>query len=148
MPYCETIYEELCIDRVDGYTTTEVCDTWPKEVCSVSKRKNRKVKPVTSCRMVPKEFCAPASCGVKDGEEECFDKTVTSIEENPKETCTFNPQRRCKLVTELVPQLDQVEKCVDVPKEVCTKAKVSPRKVQKPILKKWCYVPTQEPNIV
>ena len=148
MSHCETIYEELCIDQVDGYTTTEVCDTWPKEVCSLSKKKSNKVNPITSCRKVPTEFCAPSSCGVKEGKEECFDKTVTATFDSPKETCTLDSQRGCKFVTDLVPQLKSVEACIDVPKEVCTRAKVNPRKVQKPVVKKWCYVPTEESGLL
>lgn len=147
VPNCQTIYEELCLDQTNGYTTTELCDVWPKEVCEVTKRKNRKVKPITSCRLVPRELCAPASCRVKEGEEECFDQIVTTIEEKPKETCTFDPQRSCKFVTELVPQLEPVEECVDVPKEVCSRAKMKARKVKKPVVKKWCYIPTKETGL-
>ena len=148
MATCETIYEELCLDQVDGYTTTEVCDTWPKDICSVSKKKTKKVKPVTSCRKVPKELCAPAGCGVKEGQEECFDKTVTSVYDRPVESCTLDPQRRCKFVTVLVPYLEPVDFCLEVPKEVCFRLfKANPKKVKKPIIKKWCYVPTQESGL-
>eukprot|EP00092_Neocalanus_flemingeri_P050301 GFUD01058103.1.p1 GENE.GFUD01058103.1~~GFUD01058103.1.p1 ORF type:complete len:390 (-),score=108.11 GFUD01058103.1:103-1272(-) len=148
VPHCETVYEELCTEQTDGYTATEVCDTWPKEVCSVSKKENGKVKPITSCRLVPTEICAPASCGVKEGEEECYDKTITLIEENPYETCTLDPQRQCKFVAELVPHIKPVELCADVPKEVCNRIKTNPRKVKKPVVKKWCYVPTLESGLV
>ena len=147
MATCETIYEELCEDQTNGYTSIEVCDTWPKDICSVSKIKNDKVNPVTSCRKVPNEICAPAGCGVKEGEEECFDKTVTATYDSPKETCTLDPQRQCKFVTDLVPYLEPVEACIDVPKEVCFRAQVNPKKVKKPIVKKWCYVPTEESGL-
>ena len=113
----------------------------------MTKRKNRKVKPITSCRIMLRDFCAPAICRVKEGEEECFDQIVTNIEEKPKETCTVDPQRSCKFVTELVPQLEPVEECVDVPKEVCSRAKIKARKVKKPVVKKWCYIPTKEAGL-
>ena len=51
-------------------------------------------------------------------------------------------------MTKLVPKLTPVEECVDVPKEVCQKAKGNPRKVLKPITKKWCYVPSEESGLV
>ncbi len=35
-------------------------------------------------------------------------------------------------------------KCVDVPKEVCTRARRNPRKIKRPVIKKWCYTPRQE----
>lgn len=39
-------------------------------------------------------------------------------------------------------RLKDVQECVDVPKEVCVRAKVNPRKNKKPVIKKWCYTPT------
>ena len=33
---------------------------------------------------------------------------------------------------------------MDIPKEVCTRHKANPRKIKKPVLKKWCYTPTPE----
>ena len=50
-------------------------------------------------------------------------------------------------VTKLVPKLTPVEECVDVPKEVCQKSKGNPRKVLKPVTKKWCYVPSEESGL-
>ena len=35
-----------------------------------------------------------------------------------------------------------MEECVEIPKEVCVRAKVNPRKEKRPIIKKWCYTPT------
>lgn len=31
---------------------------------------------------------------------------------------------------------------MDVPKEICSKSKVNPRRVKKPVIKKWCFKPT------
>merc|ERR1719334_2603421 len=65
----------------------------------------------------------------------------------PKEQCSLEPQRTCKHVTKLVPKLTPTEECVDVPKEVCTRSRTNPRKVKKPVVKKWCYVPSEESGL-
>ena len=67
--------------------------------------------------------------------------------EQPEEQCSLEPQRQCKHVTKLVPQLKPHESCTDVPKEVCTRSQTNPRKVQKPVLKKWCYEATPESGL-
>ena len=43
-----------------------------------------------------------------------------------------------------VHSLKPAEECVDIPKEVCVRAKVNPRKIKRPIIKKWCYTPKVE----
>merc|ERR1719232_1209456 len=65
----------------------------------------------------------------------------------PRKTVTLSPQRTCKHVTKLVPKLTPTEECVDVPKEVCTRSRTNPRAVKKPVVKKWCYVPTEESGL-
>ena len=50
-------------------------------------------------------------------------------------------------MTKLVPKLEPKEECVDIPKEVCTRSRTNPRKVKKPEVKKWCYVPTEESGL-
>ena len=81
------------------------------------------------------------------GEEVCHDKQQTLVQDVPKEQCSLEPQRTCKHVTKLVPKLKPTEECVDVPKEVCTRSRVNPRKVLKPVVKKWCYVPSEESGL-
>jgi hypothetical protein len=44
--------------------------------------------------------------------------------------------------TVLVPRLILQPNCIKVPKEVCVEAKVNPRKVKKPVIKEWCYKPS------
>ena len=65
----------------------------------------------------------------------------------PEETCNLEPQKSCKHVTKLVPLLKPREECVDIPKEVCVRAKVNPRKTKRPIIKKWCYSPERSDEI-
>merc|ERR1712198_331178 len=48
---CETIQDEKCEDETSGYT------------------------PITGCTKEPRELCAPAGCGFKEGAEVCYDKT-------------------------------------------------------------------------
>ena len=50
-------------------------------------------------------------------------------------------------MTKLVPLLKPAEECVDIPKEVCVRNRVNPKRVQKPIIKKWCYTPTAESGL-
>merc|ERR1712007_324630 len=129
---CRTEYESEC---------------WTKQGCSVSKKPVKKFTPVTGCTKEPRELCAPAGCGFKEGAEECFDKKQTVVQDAPKEQCSLEPQRTCKHVTKLVPKLTPTEECVDVPKEVCTRSRTNPRKVKKPVVKKWCYVPSEESGL-
>ena len=41
--------------------------------------------------------------------------------------------------TKLVPRLVASQECVDVPKEICARSKINPRRVQKPAIQRWCY---------
>ena len=107
----------------------------------------KKYTPIKGCTKEPRELCAPAGCGFKEGREECYDKVQTVVQDAPKEQCSLEPQRTCKHVTKLVPKLEPTEECVDVPKEVCTRSRTNPRKVKKPVVKKWCYVPTEESGL-
>merc|ERR1712241_590599 len=144
---CTTEVEEKCEDETPGYTTNTKCSKWPREVCSVSKKQVKKYTPITGCTKEPRELCAPAGCGFRQGTEECYDKVQTVVQDAPKENCSLEPQRTCKHVTKLVPKLTPTEECVDVPKEVCTRSRTNPRKVKKPVVKKWCYVPSEESGL-
>jgi len=144
---CRTEVEEKCEDETSGYTTNTKCSKWPREVCNVSRKQVTKFTPETQCRKVPVELCGPAACGLVAGPTECYEKKVTIAGEKPEEACSLEPQRVCKHVTKLVPQLKEHENCFDVPKEVCTRARTNPRKVKKPIVKKWCYTPSENDGI-
>lgn len=144
---CRTEVEERCKPNTSGYTTTTQCSKWPREVCRVSKKSVKKYTPITGCTKEPREICAPAGCGFKKGPLECYDKVQTVVQDAPKEQCSLEPQRTCKHVTKLVPKLEPIEECVDVPKEVCTRSRTNPRKVKKPVVKKWCYVPSEESGL-
>jgi len=144
---CKTETETKCEDEISGYTTTTKCSKWPREVCDISQKTIKKYTPITGCTKEPRELCAPAGCGFSPGPEECHDKVQTVVQDAPKEECSLEPQRTCKYVTKLVPQLEPKLECVDIPKEVCTRSRSNPRKVRKPVIKKWCYIPSEESGL-
>ena len=53
---------------------------------------------------------------MEPGEEECHEKQEPSIIEVPEETCDLNPMKTCRFATKLVPKLDPVRECSQVPK--------------------------------
>jgi len=143
---CETQQMTKCKDVTVGYVTKPECDTWPVERCTLEKKLVKKYTPETACHKEPRELCAPRGCGYRDGSVECHEKIKTIVVDNPQETCEIEPQRVCKHVTKLVPKLTAVQECVDVPKEICARS-TNPTKVKKPIIKKWCYVPSKESGL-
>ena len=94
---------------------------------------------------------------------QCADRVKTVVVDKPVEECSLEPVKTCSQVhhyhlhcyhhhvhhqvTKLVPQLQPVQECLDVPKEVCSRSKTNPRRVKRPVIKKWCYVPSQESGL-
>jgi len=144
---CVEEFEEKCEDVTQGYTTENKCSKWPVTRCTKDRKTVVKHTPETDCKKVPRELCGPGACIPTPGPEECFDKKETVITEVPEETCNLEPQKSCKFVTKLVPLLKPQQECVDIPKEVCSRSRGNPRKVQKPVVKKWCYVPSEESGL-
>jgi len=144
---CETVLETKCEPKTIGYVTDPGCKEWPREVCSITKKPVKKYTPITGCHKEPIELCAPAGCQLVPDEPHCHDTVKTIVQDKPREECSLEPQRTCKHVTKLVPKLTPTEECVDVPKEVCTRSRTNPRKVKKPVVKKWCYVPSEESGL-
>jgi len=139
IPECETVEEEKCEEVAEGYTTRLKCDKWPHEKCTIKRQSVRKYTPDTSCGKVSKQVCGPPGCALVEGPVECRDKMQTVIVDNPVEECDMEPIKTCKHVTKLVPRLVASLECVDVPKEICARSKIRPRRVQKPAIQKWCY---------
>jgi len=152
IPKCQTVVEEMCGDDSSGYATNVKCSKWPREECTLFKKQSTKYTPSTRCSKIPVEFCGPPGCGFKEGPEECHETVKTVVSDKPEEVCSIEPQSSCKYVTRLAPHLEEVEVCFDVPKEVCTRSEVNPKKVPYPVVKKWCYgtttprIPTPEPD--
>jgi len=144
---CKTVDDVKCMNVTEGYTTTERCENWPRQECEVTKQVTTKYTTMTGCDPQPIQLCGPPGCGWVEGPEECHDETRTVISEKPEEECTIEPQKNCKHVTKLLPQLQEVEECVQVPKEICTRSRTNPKKVKKPVIKNWCYTPSQESGL-
>lgn len=145
---CRTEYDEKCVDVTQGYTTEQKCDKWPRQVCENVPTPVTKVSENVQCVKKPRTIQVTGACVPVPQEEECYDKTETVVQEVPLETCNLEPQKSCKFVTKLVPLLKPAEECVDIPKEVCSRQRI-PRaeKEQKPVIKKWCYVPSEESGL-
>jgi len=144
---CQTVLEQKCKEVTVGYTTKDECDEWPVEKCTVEKKMVKKVTPETGCHKEPVELCAPKGCGFTNGPISCHDRVKTIVVDKPVEECNIEPVRSCAHVTKLVPKLVPVEECIDVPKEICARSKTNPQKIKKPVIKKWCYVPSKESGL-
>jgi hypothetical protein len=147
VPNCETQLMEKCRDVTQGYTTQQECDKWPQQVCNLEKKTVKKYSPETQCKKLPRQLCGPGACPIIAGPKECRKEMKTIVQEVPKERCSLRAQPYCEFETKLVPVLKPVDNCVDVPKEVCVRMRTNPRKVKRPVIKKWCYVPTEESGL-
>jgi len=126
----------------DLLSVGEECEDWPVQKCTLEKKIVKKVNPETSCRKVPREICAPSNCAFRETDKVCRDETRQLLQNIPSEVCDLEPREECKMETVLVPRLIQQPNCIKVPKEICVKAKTNPRKVKKPVVKEWCYRPS------
>jgi len=120
----------------------EECEEWPIQKCTLEKKLVKKVNPETSCQKMPREICAPGNCVVKSQDKVCRTETRNLVQNIPSEECDLEPQENCKMETVLVPRLIQQPNCIKVPKEICVNAKSNPKKVKKPVVKEWCYKPS------
>jgi len=145
---CKTEVMTKCRDVTQGYQTKQECDEWPVQRCSISKQKVNKYTPETSCHKEPREVCAPEPCSFTNGTVQCHSEMKTVVVDHPVESCDMEPVRTCRHVTKQVPKLVPKEECSDVPKEICSRTRVNPQKRKRPVIKKWCYVPTKESGLI
>merc|ERR1739845_323989 len=99
---CRTEYESECWTKQEVHDVEDdvvECKTEVEEKCEPE---TSDYTTITGCTKEPRELCAPAGCGFKQGAEECYDKVQTVVQDAPKEQCTLEPQRTCKHVTKLV----------------------------------------------
>lgn len=115
---CQTVFESSC--------TTKYIEKQPGKFVGDTK-----------CEKLPVEICG-AGCVTEEGEEECHDKTITSLIDIPEEVCDLNPQKTCRFQTKLVPRLKPAHECTIIPQEVCNLKFTTPEVVQKPLKTKWC----------
>lgn len=123
-------------------TVDEKCEDWPVQKCTLEKKLVKKVSPETACRKIPREVCAPNNCQMTKGEEICRDETRIQVQNVPQEECELQPEETCHMEAVLVPRLVPKPNCVKVPKEICVNTKKNPRRVKKPVVKEWCYRPS------
>lgn len=145
---CREEEEEQCKDVTEGYTTKTRCDKWPVTRCEVKKQTNTKHTPETKCIKEPREVCAPEGCTTKEGPLECHNEIKTVVVDQPIESCNLEPIKTCGHVTKLFPVLSPSEECSDVPKEICIMSRINPTKKKIPVIKKWCYVPSQASGLL
>jgi len=152
-PVCKMVNERKCRDiqaPVEGDDDTgpsllslgQECEDWPVQRCTLEKKTVKKVSPDTSCRKTPREICAPSNCEIRPAEKVCRDEQQDLIQNIPTEDCSLEPQEDCRMETVLVPRLVLKPNCIKVPKEICVETKVNPRKVKKPVIREWCYKPS------
>eukprot|EP00093_Oithona_nana_P005660 05660.XXX_81559_80879_1 [CDS] Oithona nana genome sequencing. len=115
---CRTVYETSCTTRY------------------VQKKLGKFVGD-TQCEKLPLEICG-AGCITEEGNEECHNKEVDTVIDVPEEICDLNPQKTCRFVTRLVPQLKPKAECTTIPQEVCNLKFGTPRKERKPLKSEWC----------
>ena len=120
----------------------ENCEEWPVQRCTLEKKTVTKSTPQTSCQKYPKEVCSTSNCVFVKSAKTCREETRSLVQNIPSEDCDLEPRETCKLETVLVPRLVEKPNCVQVPKEICVEVKTNPRKELKPVLKEWCYRPT------
>jgi hypothetical protein len=77
------------------------------------------------------------------GEEVCRDESRMQVQNVPQEECELQPEETCHMEAVLVPRLVPQPNCVKVPKEICVNSKTNPRVVKKPVIKDWCYRPSE-----
>jgi hypothetical protein len=120
----------------------ENCEEWPVQKCTLTKKTVRKVHPETECRKIPREVCVPNNCAMQQGEQVCRDEVRMQVQNVPQEECELQPEENCHAEAVLVPRLVPKPNCIKVPKEICVNTKNNPRRVKKPVVKEWCYRPS------
>jgi len=147
VPECLPVVEQKCSDVTEGYSSRQECKDVTRLQCKIKKQTSYKYQPVTECNLVPVEICAPAGCGVKEGEEYCYERKTVVVYDKPDETCNLESFKTCQFVTKLVPHLKDRDECVDIPLEICVRYDTNPHKVSKPVVKIWCYKTTPESGL-
>lgn len=148
IPECLPVVEQKCVNVTEGYTTSQQCSDVTRLQCNIKKQTKYKYQPVTECKLEPVEICAPAGCGVKEGEEICYDRKIVVVYDKPEETCNLESFKTCQFVTKLVPHLKDKDQCVDIPLEICVRYDTNPHTVSTPVVNIWCYKPSKQSGLL
>merc|ERR1711872_85607 len=135
MGECEENFRKNCFinyEKIAFNETVQVCRTPLVKDCDVQGPEICRTEYESECWTKQEEH------DVQDDVVECETVQDEKCDDETSGYTTF---------TKLVPKLEPDEECVDVPKEVCTRSKTNPRKVKKPVVKKWCYVPSEESGL-
>merc|ERR1712032_1635285 len=136
---CRTEYESECWTKQEVHEVEDDvvdCKTEIEEKC---KEETSGYTSSTNCKKWPREVCSVSKKPVRKY------TPITGCTKEPRELCA---PAGCGFVADeekCYPK--HVEECVDVPKEVCTRSRTNPRPVKKPVVKKWCYVPSEESGL-
>ncbi|XP_059088680.1 uncharacterized protein LOC131884812 isoform X2 [Tigriopus californicus] len=131
IPQCESIKEEIC-------NANSKCTKVAKQVCNLMKMSSTKLTPETECRQEVREVCGPELCPISKGPKVCANELKTFVQEVPEERCNLTPIKVCNPVSKIVPRLELKMECIDVPREICSTVPVEAKKIQRPVIKKWC----------
>jgi len=123
---CFTPLITTCDKKDDNEAGKQICQTKYETACSTKYHGNSVINNeqshngVAECEKIPLTLCSSARCRLEEGAKECHNISEAVFSEIPEETCDLIPQKACKGVWELTPFLSPMEKCENVPKEVCT----------------------------
>merc|ERR1712012_132051 len=158
-PVCEIVTETKCDETTTNSPDNEAmmipnfinsdekkCVEWPVKKCKLEKKTVKKVKPETWCEKMSQNVCAPSNCVISVGEKKCQDEVRNVLLSTPSEECDLEPVDDCRMETVLVPRLVEKPKCIKVPREVCVNQRINPKKLFRPVIREWCYKPSQYRN--
>ena len=140
----EHCYYPLVMECDDTGVGEKTCRQFTESSCVTRYQSDSASQPVTECQKIPVELCGAQSCAPRPGERSCHSKVVTRVDETPEESCDIVPSKICRTVSQLVPHLVPVEKCSDLPRQICSFGLLSPKVSEKPLVTKWCFDPSEE----
>ncbi|TRY78519.1 hypothetical protein TCAL_07167 [Tigriopus californicus] len=130
VPNCQVVKDEKCDPAGNCYQV-------PRMQCQLTQEKVEKTIPSTDCQQETTEVCGPEACPMTKGQRLCEDQLKVTVQNVPRERCTLNPKKVCNPKSKVLPQLERVEQCLDVPKEICQSIQV-PKTVMKEVNTTWC----------
>jgi len=131
---CHTSY-------VTRYSSQEV------ERCEEQYEKHCEIFYQSEARNVTTPVCDSQGLELEESEEkkekfECHEEVVVVTVQTPVETCLVTSRPRCEKVTEILPRLDAVEECLELPREVCRQVNRRERQVERPRIRRDCSPPS------